>query len=93
MIKYGRMWLVWLRGNYELKKVGSRKRRDIRTWELLAPNLINILKRNSFPAFVIDNVVKRYLDKNKQDKHSSGSTSNDAVELGDVPYFKLPFIG
>ena len=54
-------------------------------------NLTNILKRNSFPAFVIDDVITRYLDKDKHDKHSSGSTLNEST--GDVRYFKLPFIG
>ena len=53
-------------------------------------NLINTLKRNSFPAFVIDNVVKRYQDKVKNNQHSSDSST---VNAGNVRYFKLPFIG
>ena len=56
-------------------------------------NIINILKRNSFPAFVIDNVVKRYHSKNIQIKHSSGLNAKDAIDSKDVRYFKLPFIG
>ena len=52
-------------------------------------SIINILKRYSFPAFVIDNVVKRYHSKNKQIKHSSGPNAKDAIDSKDVRYLNF----
>ena len=52
-------------------------------------SIINILKRYSFPAFVIDNVVKRYHSKNIQIKHSSGLNAKDAIDSKDVRYLNF----
>ena len=67
MIKYGRMWLVWIHGNYELKISRFVKTPDTRTWELLAPTYGLLRKLNQkykFKFHFVSNKLSNTLYKN-----------------------------
>ena len=49
----------------------------------IKPNLI----KNAYPPFLIDKVIKKYLD------YELSSNQNQLKDKSDVHYFKLPFIG
>ena len=46
----------------------------------------NIIK-NAYPSFLIDKVIKKYLD------HKFSSNQSQLKDTSDVYYFKLPYIG
>ena len=46
----------------------------------------NLIK-NAYPPFLIDKVIKRYLDYN------ISSNQNQLKDISDVDYFKIPYIG
>ena len=50
-------------------------------------NMKSNLIKNAFPPFLIDKVVKKYLD------HKFSSSQNQIKDAFDVYYFKLPYIG
>ena len=45
------------------------------------------LIKNAYPAFIIDKVIKKYLN------YKFFSNQNQLKDKSDVPYFKLPYIG
>ena len=45
------------------------------------------LIKNAYPPFLIDKVIKKYLD------HKISSNQNQLKDASDVHYFKLPYIG
>ena len=45
------------------------------------------LTKNAYPPFLIDKVIKKYLD------HKFSSNQNQLKGTSDVYYFKLPYIG
>ena len=51
--------------------------------ESIKSNLI----KNAYPPFLIDKVIKRYLD------HKFSSNQNQLKDTSGVYYFKLPYIG
>ena len=51
--------------------------------ETIKPNLI----KNAYPPFLIDKVIKKYLD------YKFSSNQNQLKDKSDVHYFKLPYIG
>ena len=51
--------------------------------ERIKSNLI----KNAYPPFLIDKVIKKYLD------HKFSSNQNQLKDTSDVYYFKLPYIG
>ena len=51
--------------------------------EIIKSNLI----KNAYPPFLIDKVIKKYLD------HEFFSNQNQLREISDIYYFKLPYIG
>ena len=50
-------------------------------------NIQSNLIKNRFPPFLIDKVIKKYLDYN------FSSNRNQLKDTPDVHYFKLPYIG
>ena len=46
----------------------------------------NVIK-NAYPPFLIDKVIKKYLD------HKFSNNKNELKDRSDVSYFKLPYIG
>ena len=50
--------------------------------EKIKSNLI----KNAYPPFLIDNVIKKYLD------HRFSRNQNQLKDTSDVCYFKLPYI-
>ena len=50
-------------------------------------NIKSNLFKNAYPPFLIDNVIKTYLD------HSFSSNQNQLKDTSNVYYFKLPYIG
>ena len=51
--------------------------------EAIKSNLI----KNAYPSFLIDKVIKKYLD------HEFSSNQNQINDTSDVYYFKLSYIG
>ena len=47
----------------------------------------NLIIKNSYPPFLIDEFIKKYLD------HKFSSNKNQLKDISDVYYFKLPYIG
>ena len=59
-------------------------------WKNFHQNIIElkrILGRNMFPPNLVDNTIKKYLDKTRENK------INENVKLTKQSYFKLPYIG
>ena len=50
-------------------------------------NINSNLIKNAYPPFLIDKVIKKYLD------HKFSSNQNKLNDLSDICYFKLPNIG
>ena len=50
-------------------------------------NIKSILIKNAYPSFLIDYVIKKYLD------YKFSSNQNQLKDTPDVHYFKLPYIG
>ena len=50
-------------------------------------NIKSNLIKNAYPPFVIDKVIKKYLD------YTFSSNQNQLKDKSDVHYFKLPYIG
>ena len=50
-------------------------------------NIKSNLTKNAYPAFLIDKVIKKYLD------HKFSSNQNQLKDTSDVYDFKLPYIG
>ena len=50
-------------------------------------NIKSNLIKNAYPHFVIDQVIKKYLD------YKFSSNLNQSKEKSEVHYFKLPYIG
>ena len=60
------------------------------SWNSFHKNIESIksnLIKNAYPPFLIDKVIKKYLD------HKFSSIQNQLKETSDVYYFKLPYIG
>ena len=58
-------------------------------WNLFHNDIENIkfnLIKNAYPPFLIDKVIKKYLD------HKFSSNQNQLKDKSDVHYFKLPYI-
>ena len=59
-------------------------------WNSFHNDIVNIksdLIKNAYPLFLIDKVIKKYLD------HKFSSNTNQLKDTSDVYYFKLPYIG
>ena len=59
-------------------------------WNSFHNDIVNIksnLIKNAYPPFLIDEVIKKYLD------YKFSSNQNQLKDLPDVHYFKLPYIG
>ena len=59
-------------------------------WNSFHDNIENIkssLIKNAYPLFLIDKVIKNYLD------YKFSSNQNQLKDKSDVHYFKLPYIG
>ena len=50
-------------------------------------NMKSNLTKNAYPPFLIDQVIKKYLD------YKFSSNQNQLKDKSDVHYFKLPYIG
>ena len=50
-------------------------------------NIKSNLIKNAYPPFLIDEVIKKYLD------HKFSNNQNQLKDTSDVYYFKLPYIG
>ena len=50
-------------------------------------NVKSNLIKNAYPPFLIDKVIKRYLD------HKFSNNKNELKDRSDLYYFKLPYIG
>ena len=50
-------------------------------------NIMSDLIKNAYPPFLIDKVIKKYLD------YKFSSNQNQLKDKSDVHYFKLPYIG
>ena len=50
-------------------------------------NIKSNLIKNAYPSFLIDKVIKKYLD------YKFSSNQNQLKDKSDVHYFKLPYIG
>ena len=50
-------------------------------------NIKSNLIKNGYPPFLIDKVIKKYLD------YKFSSNQNQLKDTSDVYYFKLPYIG
>ena len=50
-------------------------------------NIKSNLIKNAYPPFLINKVIKKYLD------HKFSSNKNRLKDTSDVYYFKLPYIG
>ena len=50
-------------------------------------NIKSYLIKNAYPPFLIDKVMKKYLD------YKFSSNQNQLKDKSDVHYFKLPYIG
>ena len=50
-------------------------------------NIKSNLIKNAYPPFLIDKVIKKYLN------HTFSSNQNQLKDTSDVYYFKLPYIG
>ena len=59
-------------------------------WNLFHNDIENIKSnfiKNAYPSFLIDKVIKRYLD------YKFSSNQNQLIDTPDVYYLKLPYIG
>ena len=54
---------------------------------MIFENIKSNLIKNAYPPFLIDKVIKMYLD------HKFSSNQNQLKDKSDVHYFKLPYIG
>ena len=54
---------------------------------MMSPNFKDVLKRNSYPPFILDKIIKDYIDKTH---YSINEVSSDINKLR---YFKLPHLG
>ena len=52
-----------------------------------------ILKRNTFPSYLIDKVTQSYLDKTTQNSNANLNQKPQSTNNSETRYFKLPFIG
>ena len=59
----------------------------IGTLFLMTENIKSNIIKNAYPSFLIDKVIKKYLD------HKFSSNQNQLKDISDVYYFKLPYIG
>ena len=66
--------------SFEMYKNCNSFHNDI---ENIKPNLI----KNAYPPFLIDKVIKKYLD------YKFSSNQNQLKDKSEVHYFKLPYIG
>ena len=53
----------------------------------MTENIKSNLIKNAYPPFLIDKVIKKYLD------YKFSSNQNQLKDKSDVLYFKLPYIG
>ena len=50
-------------------------------------NINSNLNKNAYPPFLIDKVIKKYLD------YTFSDNQDQLKDKSDIPYFKLPYIG
>ena len=67
-------------------KIGSLKFVIIGTHFIMTENIKSNLIKNAYPPFLIDKLIKKYLD------YKFSSNQNQLKDKSDVHYFKLPYI-
>ena len=73
-----------------IKGLIERSFKICNNWKFFHNDLENIksnLIKNAYPPFLIDKVIKKYLD------YKFSSNQNQLKDKSDVHYFKLPYIG
>ena len=56
-------------------------------------NIKSNLIKNAYPSFVIDKIIKRYLDQKFSSSKNQIKDTSDVKFTSDVYYFKLSYIG
>ena len=73
-----------------IKRLIDRSVKICNNWNSFHNDIENIksnLIKNAYPPFLIDKVIKKYLD------YKFSSNQNQLKDKSDVHYFKLPYIG
>ena len=52
-----------------------------------------LLKRNSFPQYFLDKIIKTYYDKNPFMSSDASTQEPATTNVGNIRYFQLPYIG
>ena len=75
---------------YKISLIKCLIDKSFKTWNSFHNDIDNIksnLIKNAYPPFLIDKVIKKYLD------YKFSSNQNQLKDKSEVHYFKLPYIG